>query len=54
LVLSKNDNERPSEKKWCLIDGVDWIRGAAQIRHIGIPKERESQEHGKDCTNYAS
>jgi hypothetical protein len=37
--LSKNDNERPSEMKWYLIDGVGWIRGAAQIGHIGILKD---------------
>jgi hypothetical protein len=39
LVLNKNDNERPSEMKWHLIDGVDWIRSASQVGHISILKD---------------
>jgi hypothetical protein len=35
--------------KWYPIDGVDWIPGAAQIGHTGIPKDVKSQEHGRKC-----
>jgi hypothetical protein len=35
--------------KWHLLDGVDWMAGAAQIGHTVIPKDAKSQKHGRKC-----